>query len=148
MSMAFCRNFSLAPKTCRRKALSFQKQALTLPVSSNKELSSKYQSAYQQTNFPVKFQWRSSGRNVSTINNTNRTHRFQQNRWKCTAIVRNPEVKQMCIPKEYIINSEFLKKYKCFKAFSKFFFKLFCYLAEGSQRHFKLDLLINPSHTC
>lgn len=51
----------------------------------------------------------------------------------------------MCNPKEYIINSELIKIYKCFKAFSKFFFKLFCYLAEGSQIHFKLDFLINPS---
>lgn len=45
----------------------------------------------------------------------------------------NPEAKQMCIPKEYIINSELIKIYKCFKAFSKLKEKLSCYLAEGSQ---------------
>lgn len=84
---------------------------------------------------------------VHNKQHSNRTHRFQQNRGKSTVIVRNPTVKQMCIPKEYIINSELIKIYKCFKAFSKFFFKLFCYLAEGSQRHFKLDFLINSSHT-
>lgn len=104
---------------------------------------SKYQSAYQQTNFPVMFKWRSTGRNDTQTEHK----RFWQNRWKCTAIFMNPEVKQMCIPKEYIIKSELIKLYKCFKAFPKFFFKLFCYLAEGSQRHFKLDFLINPSHS-
>lgn len=93
------------------------------------------------------FKWRSSGSNVSIINNTQTEHRFRQYRWKCTAIVTNSKVKQMCIPKEYIINSELIKIYKCFKAFSKFFFKLFCYLAEGSQRHLRLNFLINPSHT-
>lgn len=81
---------------------------------------------------------------VHNYQHSNRTHGFQQNRWKYTAIVRNPEVKQMCIPEEYIINSELIKIYKCFKAFSKFFFKLFCYLAEGSQRHFKWTSILTP----
>lgn len=84
---------------------------------------------------------------VHNYEHSSRTYRFLQNRWKRTGNVMYPEVKQMCLPKEYIINSELIKIYKCLKAFLKFKEKLFCYLAEGSQRHFKLYFFINPSLT-
>lgn len=57
---------------------------------------------------------------VQNYQHSNRTHGFQQNRWKCTAIVTKPEVKQMCIPKEYITNSEMIKYINASKHFWSF----------------------------
>lgn len=57
---------------------------------------------------------------VHNYQHSNRTHGFWQNRWKCIAIVTNPEVKQMCIPREYIINSKFIKNINASKHFRSF----------------------------
>lgn len=55
------------------------------------------------------------------------------------------EVKLKVCSEEYVTNSELIKKYKCFIAFSNIKERLFCYPDEGSQRKFKLDFLTNPS---